>query len=243
MILLKLSILFLVLMTVGTILTLSLFRFNFAKFRKSELSVKIFFWIPIFIIFTFLVFANDLIKLLGLILISSVVVYEFLNVLNKASDKLFLFSYLICSIIALFHFSLLKLLPVNLINLLLVIGIASALSDVTAFFLGKYTGRHKLPAFINANKSWEGVIGQVVGALLGVVLIKLFLLNGAINLLLFIPIGIGSALGDVVNSAIKRRAQIKNWSNLIPGHGGFTDRLSSLSGSSVLTFYFLLLLS
>lgn len=242
MILLKLILMFCSLMIVGTLLTLVLFHFDFTKFKKSELFTKILFWIPIFIAFTFIAFANNLVKLIGLVLIAGVIIYELIQATRNISNKLFYIAYLIVLLIALLHFAFLKLLPINLTDLLIVICIASALSDVCAFFFGKFAGKHKLPNQINAYKTWEGIFGQIAGALLGVALMKLFIFND-LNLLLFIPIGVGSALGDVINSFVKRKAEIKNWSNLIPGHGGFTDRLSSLSGSALFTFYFLLLTS
>jgi phosphatidate cytidylyltransferase len=58
---------------------------------------------------------------------------------------------------------------------------------------------------------------------------------------LFIPIGLGSGVGDIINSAAKRRVGVVNWSRLIPGHGGLADRFSSIAASALLSFYFLLL--
>lgn len=240
MILLKLTLLFSLLMIIGTILTLALFNFDFARFKKSELLTKIVFWVPIFIVFTFIAFSSDFVKFLSLCLLSTIIIYEYIKAISKTPKKLFFILYLAFLLVALFHFMLLNLLKIDLTNLILVLGISSALSDVTAFFFGKYGGVHKLPHFINPNKSWEGVLGQVIGALLGVVLIKLFLFKD-INLFLFIPIGVGSALGDLINSFMKRKLKIVNWSNVLPGHGGFIDRFSSLAGSAVITYYFMLL--
>ena len=76
-------------------------------------------------------------------------------------------------------------------------------------------------------------------SLIGVLLIKYFVVHQG-NILIFLPIGIGSAIGDLMNSRAKRIAGIKNWSNFIPGHGGFIDRFCSLAGSSVFTFYYIL---
>jgi len=228
-------------MIIGTFLTLALFHFDFNKFKNAELYKKIFYWIPIFIVFTFIAFSNNFIKLLCLILISTMIIFEYLRVISETHKKSFFIIYLAFFLAAVLHFILLSLLKINLTDLLLVIGISSALSDVTAFFFGKYMGGHKLPFVINANKSWEGILGQIVGALLGVISMKLFILTD-VNLLLFIPIGIGSTLGDILNSFIKRRAKIDSWSNFIPGHGGFMDRFSSFTGSAMFTYYFLLLL-
>jgi phosphatidate cytidylyltransferase len=126
------------------------------------------------------------------------------------------------------------------INLLITIAICSVLSDVAAYFFGNYLGNHKLPAFLNNKKSWEGVAGQLLGALIGVFVVGAFLVPN-LPLIIFIPIGVGSALGDLLNSYIKRRLDVKDWSNYIPGHGGFADRLSSMSLSILFAFYFVLI--
>lgn len=241
MILFKLFLLFFVLFLSGFFLTLALFKFNLRKLRDSELSKKILLWIPIFFIFIFIVFSSSIVQLIGLSILVFIALYEFLRVIIKTSkDKIFLTIYIIFFLFALLHLLFLSLLNLDITNLLIVIGFASATSDVTAFFCGKFFGAHKLPSFINVNKTWEGALGQIAGALIGVFLVKLFIVD-KVSLLLFLPIGVGSAVGDMLNSYIKRKVNIKRWSNFISGHGGFIDRFSSLAWSAVLTFYFILL--
>lgn len=226
-------------MVFGVLLTLILFKFNITKIKESGLSTKIFFWFPIAAIFIFFAFANNTIQLIGLSVLILLISYEYFRVRDILSKNRLLFiSYFIFLISGLLHLAFLKILQTDIAGLLLVLGISSAISDVTAFFFGNYFGKHKLPSFINPNKSWEGILGQIIGAFIGVLLIKLFIVN-TVSILLFLPIGIGSALGDIANSYIKRKAGIKTWSNFIPGHGGFIDRFSSLTGSSLLTFYYL----
>jgi len=141
--------------------------------------------------------------------------------------------------IALLHFYIMGIVySRQFVNLLITICFASVLSDVTAFFMGNYLGKHKLPALFNKNKSWEGVAGQIIGAFIGVVLVNVYVVHIP-TLLLFLPIGIGAAVGDLANSYVKRFLDIKDWSNNIPGHGGYLDRLSSLVGSALFTFYYL----
>lgn len=241
MILIKLIFLFLALMVFGILLTLILFKFNITKFRESELSTKIFFWFPITAIFIFFAFANSTVQLIGLSLLILLISYEYFKVRGILSKNRLLFiSYFIFLISGFIHLAFLKFLQTDITNLLLVLGFGSALSDVTAFFFGNYFGKHKLPSFINPNKSWEGILGQIVGAFIGVLLIKLFIVSN-VSILLFLPIGIGSAIGDITNSYMKRKVNLTSWSNFIPGHGGFIDRFSSLNGSSLLTFYYLFL--
>jgi phosphatidate cytidylyltransferase len=122
-------------------------------------------------------------------------------------------------------------------QILLGVAFASVLSDVTAFFMGNYGGRHKLPAAFNDHKSWEGVAGQIIGAFIGITLAKLFLGLPALDWWVALPVGIGAALGDLLNSFMKRREGVKDWSNFLPGHGGFLDRFASLSFSIALSYW------
>lgn len=241
MILLKSIVLFLVLMCLGTFLTLKLFNFDLKKFRKSELSNKILSWIPIFIVFIFIVFSSDFFKYISLSTLLFIVVYEYLRVVSKVlRNRLILTFYIILLLIAFSHLAVFGLVKQNVINLLLALGFGCALSDVMGFFFGSYFGFHKLPNNINNLKSWEGILGQIIGALISTTLIKIFVLY-EINILLFIPIGVGSTLGDILNSFVKRKVSISKWSNFVPGHGGFIDRFSSFAFSILFTFYFLLL--
>ena len=173
----------------------------------------------------------------------SITLYEYFRILRKTSkNRIFLTFYIIFFLTTLLHILLLNSLKLDSKDLLLTIGIASSISDVTAFFFGNFFGIHKLPSFVNPNKSWEGILGQIVGALIGALLIKLFIADN-VNILLFWPIGAGSSVGDIINSYTKRKVGIRYWSNLLPGHGGVIDRFSSLSWSTIFTFYFLIIFS
>ena len=110
----------------------------------------------------------------------------------------------------------------------------SVMSDVGAFFAGNFAGRHKLPDWLNKRKSWEGTSGQLVGALVAFVLVDAFV--APIPLYFVATAGAGSLLGDLANSYVKRRLGIKEWSNRLPGHGGYLDRFSSLSMAVLLTY-------
>jgi phosphatidate cytidylyltransferase len=127
-----------------------------------------------------------------------------------------------------------------IVNLLITLCFATVLSDAGAFLLGKYLGKHRLPEWLNNSKSWEGIVGQVLGSLVGILLVNFFV-TPVVSVWLFLPVGAGCAIGDLANSFAKRNAHVKDWSRAIPGHGGFIDRLSSLAGSTLLMFYFLVL--
>ena len=103
-------------------------------------------------------------------------------------------------------------------------------ADVGAYFSGKNFGKTKLAPIVSPNKTWEGAIG---GLVLAVVIgtIVAVILGLRLNWALFIPFLLLmvtlSIVGDLFESMLKRRAQIKDSSNILPGHGGLLDRLDS----------------
>lgn len=231
--------LFLSLLIIGMGLTIPLFKYNFPKFFHSSLFIKIIMWVPLFVVFvlTLLVPSSLQLAVLLLILLGTGIEITFKNL--RPPQKRLQIIYFLALALGLGH-----LIAVNLefsdkfIGVLITIVFATVLSDVFAFFFGNYLGKHKLPKALNPNKSWEGVMGELVGAAIGVVLVNLFIIP-VVSIWMFLPIGLGSALGDLANSFVKRKVNIKEWSQSLPGHGGFTDRFSSMAGSSTLLFYFL----
>lgn len=122
--------------------------------------------------------------------------------------------------------------------------IASWGSDIFAYFIGRHFGKHKLTA-VSPNKTVEGAVAGVVGAiLLGILFAILcntiwgvginYLLIGCIMAVLSIV----GQIGDLAASSIKRYCDIKDFSELIPGHGGMLDRIDSII--FVLPFAFML---
>ncbi|HSW37775.1 MAG TPA: phosphatidate cytidylyltransferase [Candidatus Saccharimonadales bacterium] len=238
----RVSILFCILFALSTALTLPLFRFDLRAFISSRLFIKILLWLPIFLIFVTFLYLPGLGRLIVICTLLLLVLREVV-VAVKTKGHLYLVSlyYLIFSF-ALLHFYFLGLAhPKSSATLLIAIAFASVLSDVVAFFLGNYLGKHKLPSILNSNKSWEGVFGQFLGAFIGTLLVWIFITQ-SFSRLIFLPIGIGSAAGDLLNSFVKRKLDIKEWSNGIPGHGGYLDRLSSLACAVIFTFYYLYLI-
>lgn len=112
------------------------------------------------------------------------------------------------------------------------------MSDTGAYFCGKYLGKNKLCPDISPKKTIEGFIGGIVVCLICVSLITavfnnyLFYEKQQINYLLILLLGLTgsviSCLGDLCFSMIKRRYQIKDFGNLMPGHGGVLDRFDSI---------------
>ena len=119
--------------------------------------------------------------------------------------------------------------------MILVPFVLAYMSDTGAFFIGCAWGRHKLAPTISPKKSVEGLVGGILFAVLGMLLYCLILNLGfkvQVNYLYAVTYGIlgsfAGTFGDLCFSAIKRQAGIKDYGNLIPGHGGILDRVDSL---------------
>lgn len=238
----KLIILFGFLFIAGIIFCMPLLQYDYKKSLKSSLFIKIFFWIPIFLIFLAILYSSGFDRTVFLVILLIVTFLEFRPKLKKSENKIILRIFFLLFVISLGHLFLLSIFFNKfIINLLITLCFATAMSDVVAFLLGKYLGKHKLPEWLNNSKSWEGIVGQIAGSLVGILLVNYFV-TPVVSLWIFLPIGIGCVLGDTANSFAKRNAHTKDWSRAIPGHGGFIDRLSSLAGSTILMFYFLVLI-
>jgi phosphatidate cytidylyltransferase len=104
------------------------------------------------------------------------------------------------------------------------------LADVGGYIAGKLFGRHKLAPTISPGKTWEGLFGgMVLQAFLVGTLLQLFPDIDALDLcMLVFPVAICSVIGDLFESMLKRFRGVKDSSNLLPGHGGFLDRLDGV---------------
>jgi phosphatidate cytidylyltransferase len=114
--------------------------------------------------------------------------------------------------------------------------------DSAAYYGGTALGKHKLFPRVSPKKSWEGAIFGFVFAVLTMIAAKFIVLdflgwNTIISL--GVIIGIIGQLVDLVESLLKRDAQVKDSSNFIPGHGGIFDRFDSLLLAAPVIFLFL----
>lgn len=105
-------------------------------------------------------------------------------------------------------------------------------ADVGAYFAGRRFGRHKLAPAISPGKTREGAVGGLllcgVWAGLGLWLFALSGQQAVLFVLLCAVIGVFSILGDLLESACKRLANVKDSGTLLPGHGGMLDRIDSV---------------
>jgi phosphatidate cytidylyltransferase len=124
----------------------------------------------------------------------------------------------------------LPLAPATKLHWLFYLFVVTALNDVAQFVSGTLFGRHAVAARISPNKTWQGLAGGVLASMLLSLALGLFLQLAAAPRLLALGLllSIGGFLGDLTFSAAKRTLGIKDFSGLIPGHGGILDRVDSL---------------
>ena len=123
------------------------------------------------------------------------------------------------------------------------------LSDSGAYFAGSFLGKHKLAPQISPKKTIEGVVGGVVAAIVGMLVYCLILelaFDFTVSYLNSLAYGVIGSLvgvfGDLCFSAVKRQVGIKDYGNLIPGHGGILDRFDSMTMVAPVTEILLILL-
>lgn len=122
--------------------------------------------------------------------------------------------------------------------------------DIVAMYTGKAIGKHKMSPRVSPNKTWEGAVGSVVGSVLACGLLAYFapaidrathadVINtfqrdhaAELRLGFVVPaaivLNIAAQLGDLVESLIKRGANVKDSGTMLPGHGGILDRIDAL---------------
>jgi phosphatidate cytidylyltransferase len=113
-------------------------------------------------------------------------------------------------------------------------------TDIMAYFIGRAIGKHKLCPKISPNKTVEGAIGGLIGsgvfcALFGLLLLPDLLIHCIVIGLLG---GVFAQIGDLTASIFKRQLGIKDFSSLIPGHGGIMDRADSIFFTAPLVYYY-----
>jgi len=113
--------------------------------------------------------------------------------------------------------------------LVLMVVFTVAAADIGAYFTGRAFGSHKLARTVSPGKTWEGVAGGLVFALLLGASANLLIGGSWISLIaIVLPTVCVSVLGDLVESMVKRHQGVKDSGNLLPGHGGFMDRVDGL---------------
>ena len=117
------------------------------------------------------------------------------------------------------------------------------LADGGAFFIGRAIGRHQLSPRVSPKKTWEGYLGGIIVGTVATALLaaawhlrvpEITLEKGA---LIGLVISVLAPVGDLGESMLKRQFGLKDSSNLLPGHGGFMDRIDSTLWAAVIGYY------
>jgi phosphatidate cytidylyltransferase len=113
-------------------------------------------------------------------------------------------------------------------------------SDSAAYFVGKAMGRHPCCPYLSPKKTWEGTIGGWFGGLAATVLLGYWLvdLQWVHGLVLGALVATAAPFGDLAKSMVKRQMGVKDFSALIPGHGGMFDRIDSLLFVAPVVYYY-----
>jgi phosphatidate cytidylyltransferase len=116
------------------------------------------------------------------------------------------------------------------------------LGDSGAYFVGFYFGKHKLSPTISPGKTIEGSIAGIVTSVLAGIIVKLLFfpdLPWGMDILFSLIIGIFAQIGDLFESVFKRYANIKDSGEVLPGHGGFLDRVDALMFAAPPAYFFI----
>lgn len=162
------------------------------------------------------------------VLITACCIYEVLRCVQKASDEVTQKNML--SIVAFVAWLVLMMISVYAVGakpwimlwlLMIIVG-----ADVGGWLFGKIFGGDKMWERISANKTWAGQIGGIVcGTAMSLLYCQMFHTNVAVAIWLGISIALLSQYGDLTASFIKRRLEIKDFGDFLPGHGGILDRV------------------
>jgi len=114
------------------------------------------------------------------------------------------------------------------------------INDSAAYFVGKAIGRHPSSPYLSPKKTWEGTIGGWIGGVAGTLLLGHWLvgLPWLHGFLLGVLVATIAPFGDLAKSMVKRQMGVKDFSDLIPGHGGMFDRIDSLLFVAPVVYYY-----
>ena len=211
------------------------------RFFDKNVFNRIFSGILFVIPFICLIIIGNYFFIIYFLLVLSILIDEFTSAtINKINlFKQFLVSTVL--IISVFHFIFLRIsFDANVIFYLLYIVITIWIFDSFSLIGGKLIGGKKILPIISPNKTYSGLITGFIFLLISsMIIIFYFEYNNYHIIIASIIIGILSFLGDAIESYLKRILLIKDFGNLLPGHGGLLDRMDAF----ILVFFMHFLLS
>ena len=199
----------------------------------SNLYKRILTSIPLLILLICTIY-NNLFLVFSLYIISTILIYEFSNILIKIfkgnKKNLFIFLNLFILYVCLFTSQVYFFLSgefENKQNVFLFILSICIFTDIGGYIFGKIFKGKKLTS-ISPNKTYAGMIGSFICSLI-ICMLFIIYLNFSVNLIIFtLLISLVSQSGDLFVSYLKRKANIKDTGKFLPGHGGLLDRLDGI---------------
>lgn len=134
--------------------------------------------------------------------------------------------------------------PGNGPRLLLFALVITWAGDTTAYFIGRSIGKHPMAPYLSPKKTWEGTIASIIGSLVVAYAFSYWISIPTLHLLLMGAVGnVAGQMGDLLESAYKRSAGVKDSGGLLPGHGGVLDRIDALILCIPVIWYYLVLVN
>ena len=212
--------------------------------EKRILSSVNFIFATLFMLALHIISAKTIPLLIVLYIILLLVIAVLDNKRVKFTDvttSLFLVFY---SVGMLMHLVLIRNLN-NGVALLILALLGAYATDTGAYFTGLTLGKHKLIESISPNKTVEGAIGGIIVTVIAFAIYGCVMQNQGYTvnyiylLILSVLCAVVAQLGDLSASLMKRSFQVKDFGNIIPGHGGMADRLDSLMFVAPVVYYFI----
>jgi phosphatidate cytidylyltransferase len=128
--------------------------------------------------------------------------------------------------------------------LLLFVLVITWVGDSAAYFVGRSIGRHALAPHLSPKKTWEGTAASLLGAVVVAFIFARFMNVPLRHLIAMAVLGnVAGQVGDLLESAYKRSAGIKDSGSILPGHGGVLDRIDALILAIPVVWYYVLIFS
>ncbi len=213
---------------------------EFMKVREKEKKIPDFIRLISYLVISILYFENminlnldfninyKLVSGLFLILLLPVVLYHDEKVYN-VKDAFYMLGGVLFLGCSMSLFAIYRNVSLELIIFLFLITI---ITDSYAYFIGRLIGKNKLIEEISPNKTWEGTIGGSIVCTFVCTVYYLTVINSNISIyeisIIVLFLSLIGQFGDLFFSAIKRKYKVKDFSNIMPGHGGVLDRLDSI---------------
>jgi phosphatidate cytidylyltransferase len=115
--------------------------------------------------------------------------------------------------------------------------------DTAGYFVGRSIGKHALAPHLSPKKTWEGTVASFLGSLIVALIFARFITVPLPHLLAMAAVGnVAGQVGDLLESAYKRSAGIKDSGSILPGHGGVLDRIDALILAFPVVWYYWILI-